>query len=105
MDDWHVDPRKILDYLLRETSPAGAAKNRFFRAGGFTHLGWQSFSDALIAHPQTARLEDIDASSFYGEKRTFRCRLVTPNGRDPCIRTVWQRRDGDYWLVTAYPFD
>ena len=35
----------------------------------------------------------------------FRCSIVTPNGRNPCIRTVWQRRDGDYWLVTAYPFD
>ena len=26
MDDWRVDPRKILDYLLNQTSPAGLRK-------------------------------------------------------------------------------
>ena len=105
MDDWRVDQRKILDYLLSETSPTGAAKNRFFRASGFTPLGWRVFSDALAIHPRTASLQEVDTSSPYGEKHIFRCSIVTPNGRNPCIRTVWQRRDGDYWLVTAYPFD
>ncbi len=41
----------------------------------------------------------------YGEKRVYRCSIITPDGRDPCIRTVWQLRSGDYWPVTAYPFD
>ena len=105
MPDWQVDPRKILDYLLNEASPTGAAKARFFRAGGYQRGYWMELAEALCAHPTTASLQEIDAGSPYGEKRVFRCRIAMPDGRAPCIRTVWQRRDGVYWLVTASPFD
>jgi filamentous hemagglutinin len=105
MDDWRVDQRKILDYLLNPRSATGAAKSRFFQAGGFTREAWQALHAALVAHALTAALQEVDASSPYGEKQVFRCNISTPDGRDPCIRTVWQKRDGDFWLVTAYPFD
>jgi hypothetical protein len=104
MDDWRVDPRKILDYLLSETSSAGAAKNRHFRSRGFAPTAWEVFRDALTGHAQTASLEQVNPSSPYGVKRIYRCVITTPNGSNPCIRTVWQLRAGDYWLVTAYPF-
>ena len=104
MADWRVDQRKIHDYLLSETSPTGAAKNRFFKARGFTRQAWQAFGDALVEHTRTATLRDVDQSSPYGEKRTYQCALITPDGRNPCILTVWQHREGDFWLVTAYPF-
>ena len=105
MDDWRVGQRKILDYLLNRRSATGAAKSRFFESGGFTRTGWQVFRAALVAHARTASLQEVDASSPYGEKYVFRCAIATPDARDPCIRTVWQKRDGDFWLVTAYPFD
>ena len=59
----------------------------------------------LRVHPNGATLQAVDASSPYGDKHIFRCTIATPDGRDPCIRTVWQKQDGDFWLVTAYPFD
>jgi len=48
--------------------------------------------------------KDIDTTSTYGTKYVYRCRIITPDARNPCILTVWQHREGDYWLVTAYPF-
>jgi hypothetical protein len=105
MDDWRVDQRKILDYLLNQRSPTGAAKSRFFETGGFIREAWSVFSAALVAHARTATLEAVDGSSRYGEKHVFRCDIATPDGRNPCIRSFWQKRDGDFWLVTAYPFD
>jgi hypothetical protein len=105
MNDWHVDERKILDYLLNQRSATGAAKSRFFESGGFTREAWQVFRAALVARARTATLQEVDTSSPYGEKHVFHCNIATPNARDPCIRTVWQKRDGDFWLVTAYPFD
>ena len=41
----------------------------------------------------------------HGSRVVVRCSLVTPDGRNPCIRTVWLR-DTDsktYRLITAYP--
>ena len=96
---------RFLDYLLSETSLPGAPKNRFFRSMGFGVGPWEVFRDALAAHPETAALESTDTTSLYGEKRCYRCVIATPNGRNPCIRTVRQERDeGLFQLVTAYPF-
>ena len=105
MAEWRVDPRKIRDYLLNRRSATGAAKSRFFESNGFTRGAPEAFRAALVAHPLTATLEEVDASSSYGDKHIFRCAIASPDGRNPCIRTVWQQRDGDFWLVTAYPFD
>ena len=44
MNDWRVDERKILDYLLNQRSATGAAKSRFFESGGFTREAWQVFA-------------------------------------------------------------
>jgi len=104
MNEWRVDQRKILDYLLSATSEAGAAKSRFFRSRGFAPQAWGAMRDALVAHSQSAGLQEIDPTSRYGTKYVFRCRIGTPDRNDPCILTVWQYRGGDYWLVTAYPF-
>lgn len=104
MADWRIDPRKILDYLLDEASPAGAAKARFFLGRGFRRDAWKDFHNALVAHPRTARLHAVDSTSPYGVERVFLCAIATPDGTSPCIRAVWQQRDGDHWLATAYPF-
>jgi hypothetical protein len=108
MADWRIDRSKILDYLLNEASPAGAAKAQFFLGRGFGRNAWQEFHHALVAHTQTARLYQVDSTSPYGVKRVFLCEIATPDRTSPCIhtvwRTVWQQRNGDHWLITAYPF-
>jgi len=101
---WHVDQRKVVDYLLSATSVPGAAKNRFFRSLGFAPADWETFRDALADHPLTATLASVDNTSPYGDKRVYHCQITSPNGRDPCIRTVWQQSDDTYRLLTAYPF-
>ncbi len=105
MADWRVDRRKILDYLLNDASETGAAKARFFQSAAYTRERWRALHDALCAHPNNASLQAVDTGSPYGAKHVFRCAITTPDRRNPCIRTVWQERDGGFWLVTAYPFD
>jgi filamentous hemagglutinin len=102
--NWRVDRARILDYLLNPFHPAGAAKARFFLAAGFSRARWVLFRDALSRHPLTASLDTVDPTRQYGEKRTYRCRLDSPTGRNPCILTVWQQSGEDFRLVTAYPF-
>jgi hypothetical protein len=104
MADWRIDPAKILRYLLNDQSPSGMGKARFFRSFGFNRTQWELLRDALLAHPRTAPLEEVDASSPYGVKLASHCNVAAPDGRSPCIRTVWQHRGGTWWLVTAYPF-
>lgn len=103
MPDYRVAPNKVTAYLLNPTSETGGPKARYFMGYGFRPGNPAAFVSALLNHPVTARLESVDATSPYGTKYVFRCSITTPNGGTPCIRTVWQLRDGDYWLVTAYP--
>jgi filamentous hemagglutinin len=40
----------------------------------------------------------------WGRKFEVRCEMVTPDGRNPCLRTVWQVTGETVpRLVTAYP--
>lgn len=71
---------------------------------GFRPAEWETLRDALANHPLTASLDTIDPTSQYGEKRTYRCNLASPNGRNPCIITVWQQSVSGFRLITAYPF-
>ena len=101
---WRIHPDEILRYLLSDTTPVGASKNRFFRGAGYSPRSWHILEAALSAHPAVARLHK-PMTTIHGERRIFRCNMpVSPNGRTYCILTVWERRfDGAFWLVTAYP--
>jgi hypothetical protein len=102
-DTRRIDPDKILKYLLNETSQAAAGKNKFFRGVGFSPERWKVLEQALLEHPTKAVLESIEVSQ-YGEKHIYRCNIPpAPNGREYCIRTVWQKRDGIFWFLSAYP--
>lgn len=101
-----IEERKILDYLLRDDHPDGGAKARFFLARGFSRLDWRLLADALLDHGRRNAVADARPGAF-GTLYEVRCTLRTPDGRDPCIRTVWQIRDASSGppLITAYPFD
>ena len=102
-DTRRVHPDKILKYLLNQTSDPAAAKNRFFRSVGFSPEQWRVLEQALLEHPTKATLERTEYTQ-YGEKRIYRCKLPpAPNGKEYCVRTVWQRRDDIFWFLSAYP--
>ena len=99
--NWRVDQPRIQDYLLNATHPSGAAKARYFLAAGFEPSLWEVFRDALANHSLTASLDTVDPTSQYGEKRTYRCSMASPNGRNRCIVTVWQQSGDDFRLITG----
>lgn len=98
-----VERGKIVDYLLSEAHPDGKAKAQFFAARGFASDQWQIFAKALCWHGREREVEAETLTKF-GTKYTLRCELVTPDGHNPCIFTVWiMEDDAPSRLVTAYP--
>ena len=95
---------KITGYLLDLRHEAGGPKAVFFRNHGFTPDQTDTMMAALADHPDRNTVEDV-ASDVWGTRYVVRCSIATPDGRDPCIRTVWMVRQGetDARLVTAYP--
>lgn len=98
-----IPPAKIRGYLLNEAHPIGRTKARFFAAFGFSIDNWEALAAALLQHPA---MHPVSATTRtpYGVTYTFRCSIPTPDGRDPCIVTVWlDDGSGGARLVTAYP--
>jgi len=100
---WEVSEKKVRLYLLNIDHREGRPKARFFLARGFTDAEWWVLEQALRRHPvdnPTAAEEETE----YGRKFIVRCQIQTPDGRNPCIRTVWMADAGtEPRFVTAYP--
>ena len=99
-----IDDAKIRDYLLRPDHPIGAPKAAFFASFRFSQTNWLDLKRALLDHPH-ANPVARRTTSPYGEKYAVSCSLRTPDGRNPCVRSVWlvERFDPDPRLVTAHP--
>jgi hypothetical protein len=99
-----VEDAKVTRYLLNPAHRIGGPKSRFFQAHGFTLEDWEGLRDALLDHPlRNTVVQHLDTD--HGRKFTVECNMVTPDGRNPCVRTVWLRpgpADAPV-LVTAYP--
>lgn len=95
---------KITGYLLDLQHEAGGSKAVFFRRHGFTSDRAETMAAALAQHPDRNSVEDV-ASDIWGTRYVVRCSIATPDGRDPCVRTVWMVRAGEHHarLVTAFP--
>jgi len=89
-----VERRKVVDYLLSETHPDGESKARFFTARGFTRNRSRGLADALLQHGREREVE-TETSNDYGIKYILRCELVTPDKRNPCIKSVWILENDD----------
>ena len=98
-----VDEAKARDYLLNTEHREGGAKALFFLKFGFTRRGWRKLVESLRLHGQTRPIV-VEKESTHGRKYEVRCNLSTPDGRNPCIRSVWIK-DGDKppRLVTVLP--
>ena len=63
---------------------------------------WAGLAQALREHAARNPLMETRASG-YGMIHVVRCSTVTPNGRDPCTRSIWiEAGSGAVRLVTAY---
>lgn len=100
----YVEQGKIVDYLLNPGHPIGSSKAGFFVKHGFTLGLWNCFADALIAQGRNNVVTKITTTTW-GMRYQVDCRCPTPDGADPCIRTVWEIGiDGRCpRLLTAHP--
>jgi hypothetical protein len=101
-----VSYSKVYDYLLNPMHPDNSGKAQFFVGFGFTSLRWDILRDALQAHP----LSNLVANTIgtpHGMKYDVRCHVQSPDGRNPCIRSIWiieSHVGPDPRLVTAYAY-
>ena len=82
------DHRKITHHLLSTVHPTGAAKPKFFMSFGFSPGNWVELKSALLNHPQNNPVTSQTSNPF-GQKFEVSCSLVAPDGRNPCIISVW----------------
>lgn len=101
-----IEKEKITDYLLSTNNLDGQSKAEFFSRFGFRIEQWQLFADALRDHGASHEVIKTDETG-YGIKYIIEGPLETPDGRNPCVRTVWQIDKGSDYprLITAYPAD
>ena len=99
-----LDNPKITLYLLSTVHPTGASKAKFFMSFGFSPGNWAELKSALLNHPQNNPVTN-QAGNPFGQKFEVRCSLVTPDGRNPCIISVWiiEPPDPNPRFITAYP--
>jgi hypothetical protein len=99
-----IDRRKITDYLLARSHPAGRAKATFFGGFGFAPAAWHRLRDALLDHASSAPVIATADTSF-GKKYVLEGPLTAPDGRYPRVRAVWFIENGEVAprFVTAYP--
>jgi hypothetical protein len=76
-----IEERKLTQYLLASSHPAGGAKAAFFQRFGFSAAQWQTLRDALHEHSQSARIVAVGETRF-GGKYTLEGQLTAPDGLD-----------------------
>jgi Domain of unknown function (DUF6883) len=103
LTDCIVPEIKISDYLLDPRHSVGGSKAKFFMSFGFSRNDSPTMAAALAEHPLKNAIEETIATR-HGSKHVVRCAIATPDGRDPCIVTVWMKEgDAPARFVTAYP--
>lgn len=98
-----VKEDKIVVYLLNLKHKDGASKAKFFRNRGFKSNDWEHFATALRDHGASQPVTSV-VPTKHGRKFTVECQLLTPDGRNPCILSVWvESKRKSLALVTAHP--
>ena len=99
-----VADNKIEDYLLSDIHEIGKHKADFFKRFGFDISNIDTFKSSLIQHSIDRDIEKTKDSAF-GVKYELKCKIKTPDKRNPCIVTVCIVENGqeEPKLVTAYP--
>ena len=89
-----VPERKITAYLLSPTHPDGRSKEKFFTAFGFSADDWETLANALLRHVAAHDLTKIEDSPF-GTRYVVEGILLTPDARNPLIRSAWFIETGE----------
>ena len=99
-----VEPAKITAYLLDPDHPVGGSKAAYFTRFGFRPEAWTMMEVALLEHAAEGDVVD-EQDVPYGRLFAVEGRLVTPDRRNPVVRTVWMLAldDDRPRFVTAYP--
>ncbi|GET35750.1 DUF6883 domain-containing protein [Microseira wollei] len=99
-----VPQQKITDYLLSPTHPDGRSKEKFFTAFGFSLDDWETLKNALLRHVAFHDVTKVEDSPF-GTRYVVEGSLLTPDSRNPLIRSVWFVETGEIIpkFATAYP--
>ena len=99
-----IQQEKISGYLLCLSHPVGSSKARFFRGFGFTPDAWEIFAHALKQICLTSNVVEFERTAF-GTRFVIDGVLLSPDGRNPVVRTVWFIDTGREipHLVTAHP--
>lgn len=83
-----VGTAKIESYILNESHPDGGSKAKFLLAFGFAVDRPDILADALLRH---AKLEPVAVTDHgWGPRFAFKGPLMTPDSRNPDVRTIWQ---------------
>jgi len=98
-----IPPEKITAYLLNEAHPRGRGKAAFFTRFGFTASQPEVFLTALLTHAKTHAVASTRPAKD-GICYAVEGILVTPDGRNPSVLTVWFVGPAQTFprLVTAY---
>ncbi len=98
------EEKKIVDYLLKLAHPQGGPKAKFFLARGFAAVEWQSMRVALQAQGRDNLVTKVTPHPWR-VRYVVDCNCPTPDGLNPCIRSVWELPDPAACprLITAHP--
>lgn len=101
-----VEDAKLLGYLLNPDHPHGLHKARYLGRFGFAASDADQLRDALLAHGRLHEVATVRQTGF-GPRYAVEGQLLTPDGRNPLVRTVWQMDKGEVAprLITAYPLE
>lgn len=89
-----IDPRKVSEYLFNRANPDGWAKGAFFERFGFRAHDSEELAAALLRHGQENPVTH-SAATPYGEKWETTGPIISPDGRNPVIRTAWHQNRGE----------
>lgn len=101
-----VDREKVVEYLLSPTHPDGQAKAEFFRRFGFRHEQWEVLAMALREHGASHPISKT-VDSPHGTRYSVDGEIVSPDGRNPRVRSIWIAEVGSQRLrlITAHPLE
>src|ERR1700730_14579953 len=104
MTDKTVDFAEIIVVrALNDIHPQNQGKAKFFMLFGFMLANWQELRKAPLDHPHNNAV--VNQTTFqYGEIYEIGCSIASPDGRNPCVRSLWaiEPRSTDPKFITAY---
>ncbi len=101
-----IEDAKVRDFLLEPSHIDNKGRAAYFLSFGFTKQNWQVLRDALAIHPTVNPLDRTTPDTMFGGIRyRVRCSIVSPDGRNPCVRTLWKIDSSSTVprFLTAYP--